>query len=426
MFPIIQANNFQLPAYLPDIDGETTSAVTQIIEAVRVGGESALRQFGQKFNEISSEQPLILSSDELQAACTRIPIEYRELLTRVKDRIEHFARAQVAALSPIEIEVPGGTAGHTIVPIERVGCYVPAGYFSLPSTALMTCTTARVAGCRYVLVASPKPTDLMLAAAAIAGADEMLVVGGAHAIAAMAYGIPELAPLDLIVGPGNRFVTEAKRQVFGRVGIDMLAGPSELLVVADNSADPAKVAADLLAQAEHDPDARPFVASTERTTLEAIQLELGKQLQDLPTAETATRALQNGAAIICADREELLTLCNRIAPEHLELTIRNADEFAKDVKHAGCIFIGGNSAEVFGDYGIGPNHTLPTNGSARFTGGLNVFTFARVRTWIKMSDYVDADLISDTKKMAEIEGLEAHRRAAAIRDYSPQVRSPKG
>ncbi len=394
---------------------ETQQIATAIVKDVRRRGDVAVAEYAAKFGEREAGEPLIIDRRELEAAERKMAPDVHGLLSRVAHRISAFAQAQLQCLSALDVSVPGGRAGHTIVPIERVGCYVPGGRYPLPSTALMTVATARAAGCREIMMATPGPSDLMLAAASIAGADSVLAVGGAHAIGAMAYGMESLPPVNLIVGPGNRYVTAAKRVVSGDVGIDMLAGPSELLIVTDHNSDVGKVAADLLAQAEHDPDARPYVVSQSGEFLNRLLVEIETQLETLTTSDIARQSLVNGAAILCASERELIDVCNRIAPEHLELQTENCLQLADEIKHAGCVFLGENSAEVFGDYGVGPNHTLPTGGCARYTAGLNVFTFLRIRTWIQMSDRVPDSLVHDTETLAAIEGLEAHRRAASLR-----------
>jgi phosphoribosyl-ATP pyrophosphohydrolase/phosphoribosyl-AMP cyclohydrolase/histidinol dehydrogenase len=267
-----------------------------------------------------------------------------------------------------------------------------------------------------VWVASPKPQLLTLAAAAVAGADGLVAAGGAHAIAALAYGAGPITPRDLIVGPGNRYVTAAKQLVAGAVAIDMLAGPSELTVFADDTADPSSVAADLLAQAEHDPDAVPFLVSLDPTLADRVEQELTRQLRDLPTAETARLALANGGVIIVASVDDGVAACDAIAPEHVQLELREAAAVASRLAHYGALFIGAGAAEVLGDYGAGPNHVLPTGGTARSTGGLSVYTFLRVRTWLRIDDRAAAlPLIQDAIWLGRAEGLEAHARAAERR-----------
>ncbi|MEL7497888.1 MAG: histidinol dehydrogenase [Planctomycetota bacterium] len=411
---VVTASEFE-PAYAPpSLDADTMSVAETIIDAVKAEGEPAIRKFAEQFGERSTEQPLLIGPDDMVAAAQRINHSDVELLRRVAHRIETFAEAQLESLSEIQIDVPGGTAGHTIVPIQRVGCYAPAGRYALPSTVLMTVVPAVAAGCEEVILATPNPSDLMLATAAVAGATRVLAVGGAQAVAAMAYGFDDFERCDLICGPGNRYVTAAKKLVSGDCGIDMLAGPSELVLVADDSASPSTVAADLLAQAEHDTDARPILVTNSKDFAEAVQAALVRQLNVLPTSETAQQALGNGAAIVTESIEEAIEICNELAPEHLELHVANARQFAEQIKNAGCIFIGSQSAEVFGDYGVGPNHTLPTAGTARFSAGLNVFSFVRVRTWLEI-EKAPQMLVEDTARLAELEGLIGHQRSALRR-----------
>jgi phosphoribosyl-ATP pyrophosphohydrolase/phosphoribosyl-AMP cyclohydrolase/histidinol dehydrogenase len=277
----------------------------------------------------------------------------------------------------------------------------------------MTAIPARVAGVKSVVVATPGRDPVMLAAAAIAGADLVLRVGGAHAVAAMAFGVGVPA-CDVIVGPGNRWVTAAKHVVSAFCGIDMLAGPSELLVIADGSADPALVAADLIAQAEHDPDALPCLVTTDGELVGRVSAELGRQLADLPTAAVARRSIRaNGWACVVRSIEEAVAISDRVAPEHLEILCDDAERVARLVRHAGGVFIGERAAEVLGDYGAGPNHTLPTSRTGRVRGGLCVFDFLRVRTWLRMD--APSELAADAAALGRIEGLEGHARSAERR-----------
>ena len=415
MLKIIQANQFDPRSLTHSIDAKTIGEAQSIVDDIRAGGEKAIRKFAAKFNERTSDQPLLIESSELDAAVERLPTKDVELLRRVAKRIEDFANAQLNSLSKMETPVLGGFAGHTIEPIERVGCYAPGGRYVLPSTVMMTAVTARVAGCKSIVVATPNPSDMMLAAAAISGANQVLATGGAHAIAAMAYGFKNFQRCDLIAGPGNRWVTAAKKIVCGDCGIDMLAGPSELALVADESADPVTVAADLLGQAEHDVDARPFLITTNREFAESVNSELERQVVQLPSEATARESLtNNGAAIVCKSIQQAIDVCNEIAPEHLELHLDEAESVATQIRSAGCVFIGHQSAEVFGDYGVGPNHTLPTAGTARFTAGLNVFTFVRIRTWLRL-EKSPTSLVEDTARLAEIEGLIGHQKSALRR-----------
>src|SRR5882762_7239840 len=409
---------------LPDIarrrrDPVTTQAradAGRIVDAVRTGGEGALREYAERFGDVRPGAPLFHERTALGQALALLPAGDRERLERVAERIRRFAEAQRRALCPVSVPVPGGVAEHRIAPVERVGCYAPGGRYPLPLSVLMTAVTARVAGVRDVWVASPKPQLLTLAAAAVAGADGLVAAGGAQAIAALGYGAGPITPRDLIVGPGNRYVTAAKQLVAGAVAIDMLAGPSELTVFADDTADPSSVAADLLAQAEHDPDAVPFLVTLDPTLADRVEQELTRQLRDLPTADTARTALANGGVIVVAGVDDGVAACDAIAPEHVQLELREAAAVAPRLAHYGALFVGAGEAEVLGDYGAGPNHVLPTGGTARSTGGLSVYTFLRVRTWLRIDDRAAAlPLIEDAVWLARAEGLEAHARAAERR-----------
>ena len=398
------------PVRCDPVDAEALAAATKIVADVREGGEVALRAHAERLGDLEPDAPLVLGQTELDAAWQATPVEDRALLERTRDRIEAFARAQLGCVKPLDTTVSGGRAGHSLAPVERAACYAPGGRYPLPSSVLMGAVTARVAGVNEVWVASPRPARITLAAAAAAGADALLAAGGAQAIAALSYGAGAVPACDAVVGPGNRWVTAAKQLVAGRVAIDMLAGPSELVVLADDSVDPAVVAADLLAQAEHDVAALPVLVSLSRGLIDAVNAELSTQLGDLPTAETARVALGNGYAVHASSLEVAIDLCDRLAPEHLQLSMRAAASVASRLRQYGALFIGERSAEVLGDYGAGPNHTLPTGGTARSTGGLSVFTFLRVRTWLQVDNA--KNLAEDAARLARLEGLEAHARAA--------------
>lgn len=399
------------------VDAATLAGARDIVEDVRVRGGAALRAYAVRFGDVAEDGALVIGRGELEAAFAGLGAGERALLERTAGRVRRFAEVQRAALQDVSTAVPGGRAGHTVVPMARAGCYAPGGRFPLPSSVLMTAITARVAGVREVWVASPRPAPATLAAAWVAGADGLLAVGGAHAIAALAYGVAVPA-CDVVVGPGNRWVTAAKQVVAGDVAIDMLAGPSELVVLADAAADAAVVAADLLAQAEHDPDAVPVLVTTDAGLAERVEIEVARQLAALPEPNQATAraACANGMVVLARDLEEAIAACNRLAPEHLELMIAAPRAIAGRLTDYGALFIGAGAAEVLGDYGAGPNHVLPTGGTARHTGGLSVFTFLRVRTWLEMDDGEDGRvLVEDAAALARIEGLEGHARAALAR-----------
>ncbi len=389
--------------------------VLEIIESVREGGEARLRELAERWDGLEAGGALVRTPREMRAALESLPGADREVLERAAGRIEHFARAQLKSAAPVDVAVEGGRAGDRLVPVRVAGCYAPGGRFPLPSSVLMTAVTARVAGVREVWLASPNPSREVMAAGAVAGVGGLLGVGGAHAVAAMAYGVPPSPQCDVVVGPGNRWVTAAKLLVSGVAGIDLLAGPSELVILSDEHGDPSLVAADLLAQAEHDPAALPILISTSAELVGRVDEELARQLSGLPTAATATQALENGFAVV-APEEEALRCCEELAPEHLQLHGGRAEAWSRSLDRFGAVFVNESVTEVLGDYGAGPNHTLPTGGTARFTGGLSVFHFLRRPTWLRLDDGPGRDRVAnDAAALARMEGLEAHARAAEMR-----------
>ena len=400
------------------VDNKARSVAEPIVEAIRTEGEVALRRYAVQFGELKEGAKLVLTRDvELKAAYDSISTAEREMLERTAARIRAFAVAQKNSIAEVTIPIPGGEAGHTVEPVEAAGCYAPGGRYPLPSTVLMTAVTARVAGCKRVVVASPRPSAITLAAAYVAEADCLLPVGGAHAIAALAYGAGDvLEPCDAVVGPGNAYVTAAKSIIAGRVAIDMLAGPSEVLVIADDQADAHIVAADLLAQAEHDPSASSYLVCTSASFADAVDKELEKQLAALSTKEIAGAALKNGCCVVVSSLDEAVEISDRLAPEHLELCVEDPMELKLKLKHYGGLFCGQGAAEVLGDYGAGPNHTLPTGGTARSTGGLCTLTFLRVRTWMRVDDLAAANtMVQDAAMLGDLEGLAGHASAARLR-----------
>jgi phosphoribosyl-ATP pyrophosphohydrolase/phosphoribosyl-AMP cyclohydrolase/histidinol dehydrogenase len=419
MLKIIERGELNTRRLAP-IAPETFAAAARIVEDVRGNGASALRKYAEQLDGLANGAPLIVDRDALQQSWLALPDEHRALIERAAHRIRIFADAQRACLQPLSMDVCGGSAGHTIEAVRSAGCYAPGGKYPLISSMLMTVVTAKAAGVQRIVAASPNPSAMMRATAFAAGADQLLTAGGAHAIGALAYGVAPVTACDAVVGPGNRWVTAAKQIVSGVVRIDMLAGPSELLVVADDEANAAWIAADLLAQAEHDRDARPMIVSTSARIMAEVNNELARQLATLPAQETARAALQNGFAVVARDIDEAAELVRLLAPEHLALHLLDSDSNVNKFTCCGALFIGGATAEVFGDYGAGPNHTLPTGGTARFASGLSVFHFLRQATWLRLSNGDERDqLRRDVAALARLEGLEAHARSAEIRATSP-------
>lgn len=396
------------------VDEATLAEAAAIVEDVRRNGVEAVRRHALRFGELEEDAlgPVVHDRRSLETAFTELSAAHQGLLERVGRRIETFAEAQVAGLADLTVDVPGGAAGHRWLPVGSVGAYAPGGRHPLPSSVLMTVIPARVAGVGRVRLASPNPAPITLGAAWVAGADSLVAIGGAHAIAALAFGT--LTPAaDLIVGPGNRWVTAAKKHLYGEVGIDGLAGPSEIVVLADGEADPRLVAADLLAQAEHDPDSIPALVTTSDELAGEVDRALVELLVDLPTSEVAKAALNNGFCVVVDGLAEGVGLVDHLAPEHLSLHVADDRGQAEKLRHYGSLFVGGHAAESFADYGAGPNHVLPTGRGARFQSGLSVFTFLRTPTWLRIDD--PSPLIADTALLARLEGLEAHARAAEAR-----------
>ncbi|MBL9100860.1 MAG: histidinol dehydrogenase [Myxococcales bacterium] len=399
------------------VDRDTLAAAARLLDELH--DDDAVVRLAVRFGDLRPGEAVVHDREALAAAHAALAPRARDVLARTAARVAAFARSQRAALGAAVHALPGGAAGHDLVPVERAGCYAPGGRFPLPSSVLMTAITARVAGVDQVWVASPRPAPATLAAAHLAGADGLLALGGVQAIHALARGFGPAGPADVIAGPGNRWVTAAKQLLAGSVGIDMLAGPSELVVLADDTADPSLVAADLLAQAEHDDDALPVLVTTHAPLIAAVERALGERLADLATAATARVALANGFCVLADGLDEALAVVDRLAPEHLELMLRDPSAAAARVRNAGALFLGSLAAEVLGDYGAGPNHVLPTGGTARFTGGLSVLTFLRMRTWLRIDDpAAAAPLVDDAVALADIEGLQAHARSAASRRAS--------
>lgn len=397
-------------------DAETLTKTQAMLNDIATRGDVAILEYATQFNEIQAGDAILVTKPELKKAYDQLSIEDQQTLSRTATHIKTFAQAQLECLKPLSVPIMGGHAGHDFLPVGVAGCYAPGGRYPLPSSVLMTAIPAKVAGVETVIVVSPKPTLHTLAAAYLAGADFFLKIGGVQAIGALAYGTMQTPEAHVIVGPGNRWVTAAKQCVSLHTGIDMLAGPSELLVLADELANPKIIAADLLAQAEHDDDALPILITTSKMLVERVNEELKKQLITLPTQKTAINALNNGYAVVTETMNEAIELCNIIAPEHLQILTADADTVSQKITNCGGLFIGEYSAEVVGDYGAGPNHTLPTGGTATYKAGLSVLNFLRARTWINIKNPKQAQqLYEDAAKMGRIEGLEAHARAAELR-----------
>ncbi len=396
--------------------------VSDILLQIQKNGDEALLEFCRKFDNYQSEN-LRISSKQIQDAYKHIDSEYIKALETAAYRIKKFALYQKEAIKPLEIELSAGvTVGHRIIPVSSSGSYVPGGRYPLPSSALMSIIPAKVAGVERVIACSPPDKSIgtihpaTLVAMDMAGADEIYCMGGAHAIGALAFGTKSIAPVDIVVGPGNQWVTEAKRQVSGSVGIDFIAGPSEVLIIADKTANPAFIAADLLAQSEHDPNARGILISLDENLIQEVLEYLKTYLNDLPTQSVAKRSWENNGTIYFADNiSEAVELSNKIAPEHLELQVSDVNLLIPKLYNYGSLFIGPWSAEVFGDYVSGTNHILPTMKAARYTGGVWVGTFLKVASYQQISPEGAEELAPIASELAELEGLFAHKLASDLR-----------
>ncbi|MDR0839422.1 MAG: histidinol dehydrogenase [Oscillospiraceae bacterium] len=392
---------------------DVSAAVAEIIAQVRARGDAALLEYGKKFDgaELST---LEVTQSEWDAAVAEVEPEFIRILERAAANIEAFHRNQIRT-GFVSRGTDGAVMGQKVTPIERVGLYIPGGTAAYPSSALMNAIPAKIAGVSEIIMTTPPGKDggiknkYILAAAKIGGVDRVFKMGGAQAVAALAYGTESVPRVDKIVGPGNAYVAEAKRQVFGAVGIDMMAGPSDVCVVADSSADAVLAAADMLAQAEHDAAARAVLITDSRQLAHAVALEIETQLAALPRREIAGKSMEDNGLIIVADSiPQAVDIANEIAPEHLELCVENAFDYLERVKNAGSIFLGRNTPEALGDYLAGPNHTLPTLGTARFASPLGVDDFVKRSSFTYFSkDALDA-VGEDVVYFAEREGLQAH------------------
>ncbi|NMG73751.1 histidinol dehydrogenase [Aromatoleum diolicum] len=402
-------------------DARIDAAVTEILRAVRTTGDAAVIEYTRRFDhlDVKSMAALELPKSELKAALDSLSVEQREALRVAADRVRIYHERQRAE-SWDYVEADGTRLGQKVTPLDRVGLYVPGGRASYPSSVLMNAIPAKVAGVGELIMVVPTPrgekNPLVLAAAAITGVDRVFTIGGAQAVAALAYGTQTLPQVDKIVGPGNAYVAEAKRRVFGTVGIDMVAGPSEVLIISDGSGHADWVAMDLFAQAEHDELAQSILLCTDAAFIDAVEASIERLLPTMPRRETIAASLANRGALIHVESlEQACAIANRIAPEHLELSMDDAEPWIDRIRHAGAIFVGHWSVEALGDYCAGPNHVLPTMRSARFSSPLGVYDFQKRTSIIQISEAGAQTLGRVASTLAHGEGLQAHARSAEMR-----------
>ena len=411
----------EMLAFDSDGNEEIIKTTHEIVNLVKKDGDKALLELTKKFDRvaINSVQGLEISQEELSEALNRIPQNTRECLELAAKRIHDYHLKQKSESWSYKDD-QGSSYGQKISPLDRVGLYVPGGKAAYPSSVLMNAIPAKIAGVKDLIMVVPTPdgkkNDLVLAAAKIAGVDRIFAIGGAQAIAALAYGTETIPRVDKIVGPGNAYVAEAKRKVFGLVGIDMIAGPSEITIICDGKTNPDWIAMDLFSQAEHDELSQSILISTDITFIDSVMRSIDKLLTKMPRKSVIKTSLESrGIFIVAKNLKEAAAISDYIAPEHLELSVENPDDLLKNINHAGAIFMGRNTCEAIGDYCAGPNHVLPTSGTARFSSPLGVYDFQKRSSLISLSPKTASDLGSIAAVLAEGEGLHAHAASAKYR-----------
>lgn len=410
-----------LTAWQDSVDREVVRIVDEIVDDVIARGDAALVDYCQRFDGLSvdSAQELELSVERMQSALAGLDGTSRQALESAAERIRSYHQHQVQESWQYE-DLHGSLLGQQITPLDRVGVYVPGGKASYPSSVLMNAVPARVAGVGEVIMVVPAPTgnisEMVLAAAAVAGVDRLFTIGGAQAIAALAYGTETVPAVDKIVGPGNIYVATAKRRVFGQVGIDMIAGPSEILIVSDGNTNPDWIAMDLFSQAEHDENSQAILLSDDSDFLEQVAASIERLLPGMERREIIEASLRSrGALIKVRDKNDAIAIINEVAPEHLELAVDEPESYLPDIRHAGAIFLGRYTPEAFGDYCAGPNHVLPTSGTARFSSPLGVYDFVKRSSVIKASATGARQMAPLASELARSESLQAHALSAEYR-----------
>jgi len=403
-----------------DIDMKVREIVETTLKQIEEGGDKAVKELSEKFDKYSPDS-FRLSQAEIDKAIDELPEDELEAIKFSLKQVRTFAKAQRESIQDIEVEtLPGVTLGHKNIPMNAVGCYAPGGRYPMIASAIMSIATAKVAGVERVIACAPprngKPNPATVATMALAGADEIYILGGIQAIGAMAHGTETIEPVDMLVGPGNAFVAEAKRQLYGQVGIDLFAGPTEVLVVADDTADLEMVATDLLGQAEHGPNSPAVLLTSSERLASGLQAEIDKQLETLATADVAGKAWEDyGQIILVETDEELVQETDRLASEHVEILTKDPDYFLEHLTNYGSLFLGPETNVAYGDKAIGTNHILPTNKAARYTGGLWVGKFLKTVTYQKCTPEASVVIGKNCEKICEIEGFMGHKRQATLR-----------
>jgi sulfopropanediol 3-dehydrogenase len=418
--PVI--THLKTPQHEPQAtDPKVREVVSQILLDVEREGEAAVRRYSERFDSWSPDR-FVLRRDDIDRRIAGVPAELRGHIDLAAEQIQQFAEAQRASLCDVEIStLPGIVLGHKHVPVGAVGAYSPGGRYPLIASSLMTTVVPRSAGVERIVCAAP-PIDgegiapAMLYAMSVGGADQVVCVGGAHGLAALAFGLEDVAPVDMIVGAGNAYVAEAKRQLFGRVGIDLLAGPTEITVIADDDADPELVASDIVGQLEHGPTSVGWLVSTSRAVAEAAMVAIDRRISELPTGEVAATAWRDyGEVVICQTREEAAEMSDRFAGEHVEVHTADPDWYLENLRNYGSLFLGDETTVPYGDKGVGTNHVLPTAGAARYTGGLWIGKFIKTLTYQRATAEGSSNIAPAIVAISEAERLPGHARSAQDR-----------
>lgn len=399
------------------IQFEAISSVEEIAKEVKNQGDIAIKKYIKQFDGEDLDSFLV-SKEEIKNAYSKVDDDTIKAIKKSIKNVKNFSEKQLKCIKNLKTKIDKNELGHNIIPIESVGCYIPGGNYPLLSSAVMTIVPARVAGVKELVACSPKIRPETIVACDLAGADKIYKIGGVQAIAGMAYGTETVTAVNKIVGPGNKYVTAAKKYVFGEVGIDFLAGPSEVMIIADETANAEFVAADLLAQCEHDLDARAFLICLNEDFVHEVEKSAQKQLEKLSTREIAAKSFEKSFAVIVNSIDDAVEIVNKKAPEHLELCFKNARKIKNKFTNYGSLFIGNYSAEVYGDYCSGTNHVLPTNEVSKYSGGLSVFDFVKVQTYQIISKTGNKLISPFASRLAQIEGLEAHKFAADVRKFT--------
>lgn len=399
------------------IEFETISAVEEIAKDVKQNGDEAVRKYTQQFDSQNLDS-FVVTQEEIKSAYLQVDKNTIDAIKKSIKNVKKFSEKQLKTIKNLKTKIDSNELGHKIIPLETIGCYIPGGNYPLLSSAIMTIIPAKAAGVKQIIACSPKIKPEVIVACDLAGANKIFKIGGVQAIAAMAYGTQSISKVNKIVGPGNKYVTAAKKYVFGEVGIDFLAGPSEVMIIADETANSEFVSADMLAQCEHDLDARAFLITTSEEFAKKVEKSAQEQLETIATREIASQSFEKSFAIIVDSIEQAIEFSNKKAPEHLEICYKNSKKDINKYKNYGSLFIGNYSAEVYGDYCSGTNHVLPTNEVSKYSGGLSVFDFVKIQTYQIISKKGNCKISAFASKLADKEGLQAHKLAANIRQIN--------